>query len=104
MTIIPIVETYGKPLQCFYKWAQQKGHTTNNPFEVLEGVRVKQQQGVAPKWLDSHQQMALLRAVRKGKSLRDLAMVELLMKTGLRVSELVDLMLAGVELAPIRRV
>jgi hypothetical protein len=27
--------------------------------------------------------MALLRAVRKGKSLRDQAMIELLMKTGL---------------------
>jgi site-specific recombinase XerD len=29
-------------LQRFYKWAQQQGHTTNNPFEVLDGVRVKQ--------------------------------------------------------------
>jgi site-specific recombinase XerD len=86
-------------LQRFYKWAQKQGHTTNNPFEVLEGVRVKQQQGIAPKWLDSHQQMALLRAVRKGKSLRDLAMIEMMMKTGLRVSELVDLTLADVELA-----
>jgi site-specific recombinase XerD len=86
-------------LQRFYKWAQKQGHTANNPFEVLEGVRVKQQQGIAPKWLDSHQQMALLRAVRKGKSQRDLAMVELMMKTGLRVSELVDLTLADVELA-----
>lgn len=85
-------------LQRFYKWAQKQGHTTNNPFEVLEGIRVKQQQGIAPKWLDSHQQMALLRAVRKGKSLRDLAMIELMMKTGLRVSELVDLKVTDVEL------
>jgi len=85
-------------LQRFYKWAQQQGHTTNNPFEVLEGVRVRQQQGIAPKWLDSHQQMALLRAVRKGKSARDLGMIELMLKTGLRVSELVDLTLADVEL------
>jgi len=86
-------------LQRFYKWAQKQGHSTNNPFEHLEGVRVKQQQGIAPKWLDSHQQMALLRAVRKGKSLRDLAMIELMMRSGLRVSELVDLTLADVELA-----
>jgi site-specific recombinase XerD len=86
-------------LQRFYQWAQKQGHTTNNPFESLEGVRVKQQQGIAPKWLDPHQQMALLRAVRKGKSSRDLAIIELLMKTGLRVSELIDLTLADVELA-----
>src|SRR5438874_2896569 len=68
-------------------------------LEVLEGVRVKQQQGIAPKWLDAHQQMALLRAVRKGKSLRDLAMIETLLKAGLRVSELIDLTLADVELS-----
>jgi len=85
-------------LQRFYKWAQQHGHTTQSPFEVLEGVRVKQQQGIAPKWLDEHQQMALLRAVRKGKSLRDLAIIETLMKAGLRVSELIDLTLTDLEM------
>src|SRR5256885_7670693 len=86
-------------LQRFYKWAQKQGYTTNTPFEHLEGVRIKQQQGIAPKWLDQHQQMALLRAVRKGQSVRDLAMVETLMKAGLRVSELINLRLADVELA-----
>jgi site-specific recombinase XerD len=86
-------------LQRFYKWAQQHGHATNNPFEALEGVRVKQQQGIAPKWVNEHQQLALLRAVRKGKSLRDLAIIETLMKAGLRVSELIDLTLTDVELS-----
>jgi site-specific recombinase XerD len=86
-------------LQRFYKWAQKQGHTNNNPFESLEGVRVKQQQGIAPKWLDGRQQQALLRAVRKGKSLRDLAIIETLMRTGLRVSELIDLTLADVVLS-----
>src|SRR2546423_6449716 len=47
-------------LQRFYKWAQQHGHTTNSPFEALEGVRVKQQQGMPPKWLDQNQQRTLL--------------------------------------------
>lgn len=86
-------------LQRFYKWALQHGHTTQSPFEVLEGVRVKQQQGIAPKWLTERQQLALVRAVRKGQSVRDLAMIELLLKTGLRVSELVDLTLSDVELS-----
>jgi site-specific recombinase XerD len=86
-------------LQRFYKWAQKHGQATNNPFEALEGFRIKQQQGIAPKWLDEHQQMALLRAVRRGKNVRDLAMVEVMIKTGLRVSELVDLMLDDVEMA-----
>jgi site-specific recombinase XerD len=86
-------------LQRFYKWAQQQGHATHSPFEVLESVRVKQQQGLAPKWLDERQQLALLRAVRKGQHVRDLAIIETLLRTGLRVSELIDLTLADVELA-----
>lgn len=86
-------------LQRFYQWSQKHGHATNNPFEALEGFRIKQQQNIAPKWLDEHQQMALLRAVRRGKSIRDLAIIETLMKTGLRVSELIDLTLAAVELS-----
>jgi site-specific recombinase XerD len=86
-------------LQRFYTWAQKHGQATHNPFEALESFRIKQQQGIAPKWLDEHQQMALLRAVRRGKNVRDLAMIEVMIKTGLRVSELVDLMLSDVELA-----
>src|SRR6187551_1627205 len=70
-------------LQRFYKWAQKHGHAANNPFEALEGFRIKQQEGIAPKWLDEHQQMALLRAVRRGKNVRDLAMVEVMIKAGL---------------------
>jgi site-specific recombinase XerD len=42
--------------------------------------------------------MALLRAVCKGKSARDLAMIELMVKTGLRVSERVALKVTDVEL------
>src|SRR5688572_19506324 len=57
-------------LQRFYKWAYKQKQITENPFETLEGVRVKQQQGIAPKWLDQHQQLALLRAVRKGRHTR----------------------------------
>jgi site-specific recombinase XerD len=86
-------------LQRFYTWAQRQQHVTESPFAVLEGVRVKQQQGIAPKWLDPKQQLALLRAVRKGKCARDVAMVELMMKAGLRVSELANLMLDDVELS-----
>jgi site-specific recombinase XerD len=61
--------------------------------------RIKQQEGIAPKWWDDRQQMALLRAVRRGKSVRDLAMIEVMIKTGLCVSELVNLALSDVEMA-----
>ncbi|KKN21378.1 hypothetical protein LCGC14_0925950 [marine sediment metagenome] len=85
-------------LQRFYRWARRRGHVTDNPFDVLEGVHVKQQQGVAPKWLDQKDQNALLRAVRRKRNSRDLAVVELMLRAGLRVSELAGLRLDDVEM------
>lgn len=85
-------------LQRFYRWARRNGHVSDNPFDVLEGVHVKQQQGVAPKWLDQKEQNALLRAVRRKRDIRDLAIVELMLKAGLRVSELTSLKLSDVEM------
>jgi integrase len=49
----------------------------------------KQQQ--PPRWLNLRQQRALLRAARRYGSARDLAVVQLLLNTGLRVEELIKL-------------
>ena len=83
-------------LQRFFGWAKQKGHCSENPFELLEGVRVKEQIGVAPRWLDEKEQLALLRAVRKTDNVRDLAIIQTLRRTGLRVSELACLEVADI--------
>ncbi len=71
----------------------------DNPFDILEGYRVREQKGVAPKWLDEKEQLALLRVVRRDENRRDLAIVQTLRRTGLRVSELVDLRLDDITLA-----
>ena len=63
----------------------------DSPFEVLESVLVREQKGTAPRWLDRREQLALLRAVRKGQSGRDLAIIHTLLGTGLRISELAAL-------------
>jgi site-specific recombinase XerD len=41
------------------------------------------------------------RSVHRGKSISDLAMIEVMMKAGMRVSELLDLMVGDVELAEV---
>jgi integrase/recombinase XerD len=70
-----------------------------SPFEVLEEVWVKEQRDTAPRWLTRQEQLALMRAVRSGGSQRDLAVVQTLLGTGLRISELAALTVSDVEIS-----
>jgi site-specific recombinase XerD len=88
-----------KALRGFFRWAKREQLAKENPFEVLEKVMVKQQQNTAPRWLDRPEQLALLRAVRKSESSRDLAIVQTFLGSGLRISELAALTLDDLELS-----
>jgi len=83
----------------FFRWTKHEGLVGNNPFEVLEQVLLKEQKDTAPRWLDRREQLALLRAVRKGESKRDLAVIQTLLGTGLRISELAALKVSDLELS-----
>ncbi len=78
-------------LRRYFTWAKQQNLCLDNPFDILEGYRVNEQRGIAPKWLDEKEQLALLRVVRMTDNRRDLAIIQTLRRTGLRVSELVAL-------------
>lgn len=82
----------------FFHWALNNDVVSDSPFEGLESIRVRQQADLSPKWLPRRKQLALLRAVRKASRPRDLAMIELMMNAGLRVSEVANLTLTDVEL------
>jgi site-specific recombinase XerD len=117
-------------LRRFFKWAHRYRLVDESPFDMLERVYVREQsqQEIAPRWLDSNEQLALLRAVRKGSqtskegvdpndavgsqsregreggeasstALRDLAVIQTLLGTGLRISELANLRLEDVEVS-----
>jgi len=86
-------------LRRFFRWAKQEGLAQDSPFEAIEKILVKQQQNTAPRWLDRQEQLALLRAVRKGESKRDLAIIQTLLGTGLRISELASLKIADLEIS-----
>ena len=58
-----------------------KGRSWGGPRPVLE-------ERPGPRWLDRREQNALLRAVERAGKPRDLAVVRLLLNTGLRVQEL----------------
>lgn len=100
-------------LRRFFKWAHRQRLVDENPFDLLERVYVREQasQEIAPRWLDGKEQLALLRAVRKGSddssnrsdgsngSIRDMAVIQTLLGTGLRISELANLRLEDVEVS-----
>lgn len=89
-------------LTMFAKWAQAEGYIE---FIPTDGVKLVAQQPLAPKWLDRREQNALVRQaqrelnaakteVKKQQALRDWAIVQLLLNTGLRASELCDLQMS----------
>lgn len=86
-------------LKRFFRWAKQEGLAEESPFEVIEKILVKQQKNTAPRWLDRKEQLALLRAVRKAGSRRDLAIIQTLLGTGLRISELASLRVSDLEIS-----
>lgn len=86
-------------LRRFFQWARREEHVTHSPFEILENVLVKEQNDTSPRWLDRNEQRALVRAARRSKRARDVAIIQTLLGTGLRISELVGLNVSDVEIS-----
>jgi site-specific recombinase XerD len=86
-------------LRRFFVWAKGQQQVSDSPFEVLEQVLVKEQRDVAPRWLTRPEQLALVRTVRAGGSQRDQAIIQTLLGTGLRISELAALKVADVDIS-----
>ena len=84
-------------LSAFCRWAREVGLIGANP---AQGIAPVEEVRPAPKWLDKNQQYALLRAVQEKGRARDVALITLMLHTGLRVSEVAALRRADVELSP----
>lgn len=95
-------------LATYAHWLEQVGFVKNarNP---VQGVKAVKETALAPKWLDKKQRAALLRAVDKEVEgavrrfprlrlmfLRDAAIVKLILYTGLRVGEIIQLHLCDI--------
>ena len=85
-------------LRRYFLWVKKRGMISDTPFEMLERVRVKVQKDVAPRWLTRNEQLALLRAVRQGENERDLAIIQMMLSAGLRISEVAGLNMSDIEL------
>lgn len=78
----------------FYRWAGENDCIQRPPRAPRQVRREK----IAPKSLTRQERNALLRAVERGGNLRDIAVVNVLLFCGLRVSELVGLTVEDLEL------
>jgi integrase/recombinase XerC len=85
-------------LRRFFRWTTRRGKTRANPSTEVKTVRI--QKRLQPRGLRRSQVQALLRAAglskRHGK--RNYALVQLLLQTGVRTCELVDLLVGDVTL------
>lgn len=83
-------------LRSFINWASDVGVVKN--ISALKMPKFEKQERVGPRWLDRREQNALLRVVERGGVERNIAIVKLLLNTGLRVDELCSLTWKDVKL------
>jgi len=84
-------------LSRYCAWARGQGLLQGDPTEEVQGVR---QVKPAPKALSATELRRLLREAHKRGVPRDIALIELLANTGLRVGEAAQLGLGDIELSP----
>jgi len=82
-------------LRTYFSWAIDEGLITENPVRV----RNVEEPQTAPRSISEREYHRLLRAFQKDGSKRDIAIVQLLRHSGLRVGELCNLELEDVEMS-----
>jgi len=84
-------------ISAFCEWARKAGLVSANP---AEGIAQVDEVRPAPKWLNKNEQYALLRAVQEKGRKRDVALITLMINTGLRVSEVSKLTVDDIAISP----
>ena len=84
-------------LSAFCEWARTAELIPANP---TDGIALVEEMRPAPNWLDKNQQYALLRAVQESARKRDIALITLMINTGLRVSEVSHLRVGDLQINP----
>ena len=84
-------------LKIFFGWLEKTGAITINPIQDIKMVGVAGP--TSPRWLNRNDTAAFVRAVQDHGTLRDLAMVMLMLHAGLRASEVCYLERSDLEIS-----
>lgn len=76
-------------LRSFLKWANEVGISPD--FQLSKIPKFEKTEKTGIRWLDRKEENTLLRSVERGGAKRDIAIIKLLLNTGLRVAELCSL-------------
>ena len=76
-------------LRSLLKWANEVGISPDFQLSKIPKFEKTEKTGIC--WLDRKEENALLRSVERGGAKRDIAIIKLLLNTGLRVAELCSL-------------
>ncbi len=83
-------------LKSFLNWAVAEEFICDHHIpHIPKPIR---EEKIGPQWLEPLEQHALIRKVEQGKNQRDLTIIQLLLNTGLRVSELCNLMWSDIKI------
>lgn len=83
-------------LKAFFRYLEDGGEVIDNPVDRIEAVKIARE---TPKWLNNKEQNELLRKINKFGNIRELAIIETMLRAGLRVQELVDLRREDIEIS-----
>jgi site-specific recombinase XerD len=82
-------------LSSFFRWAVKQNMTHDDPTADVNGLRLPKQQ---PKGVSRQDLRRVLRTVHASGNVRDIAIIEILAGTGIRVSELLALAVGDIEI------
>ncbi len=92
-------------LRSFVSWAREIGYLKSDP---LRGIRIIREQRLAPRWLNRNEVARLIRTLQQSINVadgqkrtiavRDRAIINIILHTGLRVGELCNLELQDIEI------
>lgn len=82
------INTARAVLEAFCAWMVEEGYMGRNPVTKVRKVDQVQE---PPKWLTRSERAKLLRVIEKEKDIRNTAIIHVLLFTGIRASELINL-------------
>ena len=83
-------------LKSFLNWAVAEKIISDHHIPHIP-ILIREEK-IGPQWLEPLEQHALIRKVEQGNNQRDLTIIQLLLNTGLRVSELCNLMWSDIKI------